>query len=134
MKGHKFLKVTGILMIIASIFSIIAGVFVGGIGVLAAGLGAGSGLTFSYYAALLLTLIGGICQLIAGITGVKHSKSTEHAKKCVAWGVVVIVFAILSNVFSLVNGSEFNVTNVLTGLLVPGLYIYGAVLNSKVEA
>ena len=134
MKGHKFLKVTGILMIIASVISIIAGVFVGGLGVLAAGLGAGSGLTFSYYAALLLTLVGGICQLIAGIVGVKHSKSTENAKKCVAWGVVVIVFAILSNVFSLANGSEFNAANVLTGLLVPGLYIYGAILNSKVEA
>ena len=134
MKGHKFLKVTGILMIIASVFSIFAGVIVGGIGVLAAGMGAGSGLTFNYYAALLLTLVGGICQLIAGIVGVKHSKSTENAKKCVTWGVVVIVFAVLSNVFSIANGSEFNVTNVLTGLLVPGLYIYGAILNSKVEA
>ena len=134
MKGHKFLKVTGILMIIASVFSIFAGVIVGGIGVLAAGMGAGSGLTFNYYAALLLTLVGGICQLIAGIVGVKHSKSTENAKKCVTWGIVVIVFAVLSNVFSVVNGGEFNMTNVLTGLLVPGLYIYGAILNSKVEA
>ena len=40
----------------------------------------------------------------------------------------------MSNVFSVANGGEFNVTNVLTGLLVPGLYIYGAILNSKVEA
>ena len=134
MKGHKFLKVTGILMIIASVFSIFAGVIVGGIGVLAAGMGAGSGLTFGYYAALILTLVGGICQLIAGIVGVKHSKSTENAKKCVTWGIVVIVFTVLSNVFSVANGGEFNVTNVLTGLLVPGLYIYGAILNSKVEA
>ena len=36
MEGHKFLKVTGILMIIAAVFSIIAGVFVGGLGALAA--------------------------------------------------------------------------------------------------
>ena len=48
MNGHKFLKVTGILMIIAAVFSIIAGVFVGGLGALAAGLGAASGLTFAY--------------------------------------------------------------------------------------
>ena len=134
MKGHQFLKVTGILMIIASVFCIFAGVIVGGIGVLAAGIGAGSGLTFNYFAALLLTLVGGICQLIAGIVGVKHSKSTENAKKCVTWGIVVIVFAVLSNVFSIANGGDFSVSNVLTGLLVPGLYIYGAVLNSKVEA
>lgn len=127
MKGHKFLKVTGILMIIAAVFSIIAGVFIGG-------LGAASGLTFDYFAALVLTLIGGICQLIAGIVGVKHSKSTENAKKCVTWGIVVIVFAVLSNVFSIANGGEFNVVSVLTGLIVPGLYIYGAILNSKGEA
>ena len=134
MKGHKFLKVTGILMIIAAVFSIIAGVFIGGLGALAAGLGAASGLTFDYFAALVLTLIGGICQLIAGIVGVKHSKSTENAKKGVTWGIVVIVFAVLSNVFSIANGGEFNVVSVLTGLIVPGLYIYGAILNSKGEA
>ena len=34
MNGHKFLKVTGILMIIAAVFSIIAGVLVGGLGAL----------------------------------------------------------------------------------------------------
>lgn len=57
--------------------SIIAGVFVGGLGALAAGLGAASGLTFAYWAALFLVLVGGICQLIAGIKGVKHSKRSE---------------------------------------------------------
>ena len=36
MKGHKFLKITGILMIIAAVFSILAGIFVGGLGALAA--------------------------------------------------------------------------------------------------
>lgn len=72
MKGHKFLKITGILMIVSAAISILAGVFVGGLGALAAGLGAASGLTFSYWAALFLTLVGGICQLIAGVKGVKH--------------------------------------------------------------
>ena len=131
MNGHKFLKVTGILMIIAAVFSIIAGVFVGGLGALAAGLGAASGLTFAYWAALFLTLIGGICQLIAGIKGVKRS---EKAGKLIAWGAIVAVFSVLSIVMNLVNGGEFNVTSVLTGVAVPALYIYGAVLNSKADA
>ena len=104
MKGHKFLKVTGILMIIAAVFSIIAGVLVGGLGVLAAGLGAESGLTFPYWAALFLTLVGGICQMIAGIKGIKHSKRSEKAGKLI-----------------------------LTGIAIPALYIYGAVLNSKAD-
>ncbi len=133
MKGHKFLKSTGILMIVAAAFSIIAGVFVGGLGVLAAGLGAASGLTFAYWAALFLTLAGGICQLIAGIKGVRHSKRSEKAGKLIAWGVIVAVFSILSMVMNLVNGGEFNGVNLLTGVAVPALYIYGAALNSKAD-
>ena len=133
MKGHKFLKVTGILMIIASALTIIAGVFVAGIGALAAGVGVGSALTLNYYLVLILTLAGGICELIAGILGVKHSKRSCQSKKLVGWGIVVIVFCILSMIFNLVNSGDFDVVSVLTGLVVPGLYIYGAVLNSKAD-
>lgn len=56
-------------MIIAAVFSVFTGVFLGGLGALAAGLGGVSGLTFSYWAGLVLTLVGGICQLIAGTKG-----------------------------------------------------------------
>ena len=134
MNGHKFLKVTGILMIIAAVFSIIAGVFVGGLGALAAGLGAASGLTFAYWAALFLTLVGGICQLIAGIKGIKHSKRSEKAGKLIAWGVIVAVFSILSIVMDLSNGGDFSIVSVVTGVAVPALYILGAALNAKADA
>ena len=134
MKGHKFLKVTGILMIIAAVFSIIAGVLVGGVGVLAAGLGAESGLTFPYWAALILTLVGGICQMIAGIKGIKHSKRSEKAGKLIAWGVIVAVFSILSIVLDLSNGGDFSIVSVVTGVAVPALYILGAALNAKADA
>ena len=105
MKGHKFLKVTGILMIIGAVFSILGGVIFGGLGALVAGLGGASGLTFSYWMALLLTLGGGICEMIAGVKGVMN----------------------------LVGGEEFSLLNVLTGVAIPALYIYGAVLNSKAD-
>ena len=133
MKGHKFLKITGILMIVSAAISILAGVFVGGLGALAAGLGAASGLTFSYWAALFLTLVGGICQLIAGVKGVKHCQRIEEAGKLIIWGAIVAVFCILSTVLSMANGGEFNFMSILTGVAVPALYIYGAVLNSKTE-
>ena len=60
MKGRKFLKVTGILMIIGAVFSLLAGVIFGGLGAVVAGLGGMEALTFSYWIALLLTLAGGI--------------------------------------------------------------------------
>ena len=133
MKGHVFLKVTGILMIIAAAFSIIVGVLLAGISALAAGLGAASGLKFTFWAALFLTLVGGVCQLIAGIKGIKHSKRSEKAGKLIVWGAIVAVFSVLSIVMSLVNGGEFNVVSILTGIAIPALYIYGAVLNSKAD-
>ena len=43
----------------------------------------------------------------------------------------MIVFCVLSMIFNLVNVGDFDILSVLTGLVVPGLYIYGAVLNSK---
>ena len=133
MKGHKFLKVTGILMIIAAAFSIIAGVIVGGLGALVAGLGAASSLEFSYWAALFLTLVGGICQLIAGIKGIKHSKRSEKAGKLIAWGIVVAVFSILSIILNLIDSGDFSVISAVAGIAVPVLYICGAVLNSKAD-
>ena len=133
MKGHVILKVTGILMIIAAAFSIIVGVLLAGISALAAGLGAASGLKFTFWAALFLTLVGGICQLIAGVKGVKHCQRIEEAGKLIIWGAIVAVFCILSTVLSMVNGGEFNFMSILTGVAVPALYIYGAVLNSKTE-
>lgn len=134
MKGHVFLKVTGILMIIAAAFSIIVGVLLAGISTLAAGLGAASGLKFTFWAALFLTLVGGICQLIAGIKGIKHSKRSEKAGKLIAWGVIVAVFSILSIVLDLSNGGDFSIVSVVTGVAVPALYILGAALNAKADA
>ena len=134
MKGHVFLKVTGILMIIAAAFSISVGVLLAGISALAAGLGAASGLKFTFWAALFLTLVGGICQLIAGIKGIKHSKRSEKAGKLIAWGVIVAVFSILSIVLDLSNGGDFSIISVVTGVAVPALYILGAALNAKADA
>lgn len=71
--------------------------------------------------------------MIAGIKGIKHSKRSEKAGKLIVWGAIVAVFSVLSIVMSLVNGGEFNVVSVLTGIAIPVLYIYGAVLNSKAD-
>ena len=94
MKGSKFLKVTGILMIIGSAMVVLLGVIVAGFGALAAGVGAASGLTGNYFLALLATLVGGICQLVAGIMGVKHCKNPQKAKLLIIWGVLVVLFGI----------------------------------------
>ena len=131
MQGRMVLKITGILMIIAAAFSILAGIFVGGLGALAAGVGAASSLTGAYWAALFLTLVGGICQLVAGIQGVRYSQSRASAKTLILWGVIVALFNILGAALNTVNSGELSLTPILTGVAVPVLYIFGAAQSSK---
>ncbi len=133
MKGQNFLKVTGILMIVGAVFSIIAGVLVGGLGAVAAGAGAASGLTGAYWVALFVTLVGGICQMIAGIKGVKHCKNKDRSKHLILWGAVVAGCSLVSVIFSVVNSGELNGASLVSSVVIPCLYIYGAVLNSKEE-
>lgn len=131
MKGHKFLKVTGILMIIGGAFGIIAGIVaILGVSGLAALVGSAAG-TGILYMASILCLVSGIVQLIAGIMGVKNCEKPEMAQKCIVWGAIVAALSILGNILNVVAGSGFNVTSLITGLILPALYIYGAYLNKK---
>ena len=134
MKGQKFLKVTGILMIIGAALSILFGVIIGGVGALIAKFAGASTPGFAFYLGLATTLVGGIIQLIAGINGVKHCNKPENAKKCITWGIIVIALAVISNVLEVIGGGKFNVLSFVIGLIVPVLYIYGAFLNHKENA
>ena len=109
-------------------------VIIGGVGALIAKSAGASTLGFAFYLGLATTLVGGIIQLIAGINGVKHCNKPENAKKCLTWGIIVIALAVISNVLEVIGGGKFNVLSFVIGLIVPGLYIYGAFLNHKENA
>ena len=127
-KGANFLKVCGILMIIGGAAGIIVSLIgFGAIAILAAA-GANSGLLT---VATILALVSGIIELIAGIIGVKNCKNVEAASKCIVWGVIVAVLSILGNILTVAAGGSFSVVNLITGLIVPILFIIGAVLNKK---
>ena len=129
MKGSKFLKVTGILMIVFGALALILSI------VAAIGLAALVALelnTCQYTAAVILMLVGSIFELIAGIVGVKNCNKPEKAGTCMVWGIIVIALSVLSNVLTLVgNPDNFSIVNLLTGLVIPVLYLIGAVMNKK---
>lgn len=129
MKGRKFLKVTGILMIIGAAFGIIGGIIaVIGAGALAAVLETSAG---GLMLASVLILASAVFQLIAGIMGVKNCDKPEKAQGCLVMGVIVAILSVAGNVISNVLGSDFNVFNYATGLIIPVLYIIGAVKNKE---
>ena len=129
MKGRKFLKVTGILMIIGAAFGIIGGIIaIIGVGAMAAVLETSAGgLMF----ASVLILASAVFQLIAGIMGVKNCEKPEKAQSCLIMGVIVAILSVAGNVISNVLGSQFSIINYATGLIIPVLYIIGAAKNKE---
>ena len=129
MKGSKFLKVTGILMIIGAAFGIIGGIVAMiGVGALAAVLETSAG---GLMLASVLILASAVFQLIAGIMGVKNCDKPEKAQSCIVIGVIVAILSVAGNVISNVLGSDFNIINYVAGLIIPVLYIIGAVKNKE---
>ena len=68
MKGQKFLKVTGILMIIGAALSILFGVIIGGVGALIAKFAGASTLGFAFYLGLELRLSAASFSLLQAST------------------------------------------------------------------
>ena len=129
MKGRKFLKVTGILMIIGGAFGIIGGIVAMiGAGALAAVLETSAG---GLMLASALILASAVFQLIAGIMGVKHCENIEKAQSCLIMGVLVAVLSVVGNIISNVMGTSFNIMSYATGLVIPVLYIIGAAKNKS---
>ena len=129
MKGRKFLKVTGILMIIGAAFGIIGGIIAMiGVGALAAVLETSA---VGLMLASVLVLASAVFQLIAGIMGVKNCDKPEKAQTCLVMGIIVAILSVAGNVISNVLGSDFSVFNYAIGLVIPVLYIIGAAKNKE---
>ena len=128
-KGSGFLKVTGILMIIGGALSIILSI-VGILGIAAlAVINVGSISMGLLYVSGILAIVSSVVELIAGIVGVKHCKNPEKAKACIVWGAIVAVLTVVSAILTVAGGSAFPWVSLLIGLVVPVLYIIGAVKN-----
>lgn len=127
--GSKFLKVTGILMIIfGSIALIIAIMALLGLGVLEA-IGAPMGLL---WASGIIALLGAVAEFVAGIIGVVNWNKPNKDNICIGWGIAVAAMCVISNIFTLIGYPEnFNVFSLLTGLVIPVLYLIGAFKNKK---
>ena len=81
--------------------------------------------------ASVLILASAVFQLIAGIMGVKNCDKPEKAQSCLVMGVIVAILSVSGNIISNVLGSDFNIFSYATGLIIPVLYIIGAVKNKE---
>lgn len=83
------------------------------------------------YASGALLTVSSVAELIAGILGTANCKKPEKAKTCLAWGIVVAVLAVAGIILNAIGGGGFSVLSLITGLVLPVLYIIGAVQNKQ---
>ena len=132
-KGTGFLKVTGILMIIGGGISIIMGI-IAALSVAALAYIAGGDSSALLYASVVLMLISAVAELVAGIIGVVNCRKPEKAGVCIAWGIIVAVLSVAGTILNSVGGGSFSAFSLILGLVLPVLYIIGAVFNKKEHA
>ena len=61
----------------------------------------------------------------------KNWNKLEKAGTCITWGIIVIMLCVISNILTVVGGGDFSVLNLATGLVIPVLYLIGALQNKK---
>ena len=129
--GKSFLKISGILMIILSIFAIVVMLLtLLGVGLLGGAIGVNYGTTGVALVgiaifAFIIGIISSAFLLICGWFGVKFCDDPSKANTLFVFGIILVVFQVISMV------SSFNLNNLL-GLALVGAYLYGAYLNKQV--
>lgn len=130
-KGTGFLKVTGILMIIGGAISVILGI-IAALGVAAlVYISDGTVSSALLYTSVILMIVSAVAELVAGIIGVTNCKKPEKAGSCIVWGIIVAVLSVAGTILNSVGGGSFSAFSLILGLVLPVLYIIGAVFNKR---
>lgn len=142
-KSSKFLKVTGILMIIGGSFAIITCFVFLLFSVIVAFVDNNalreviSSVGSFGIVGFIIALLGGAVQFFTGLSGVKNSKKPEKANVCIILGTITTLFFLTSQLISAFDHGDINLTDiifVLVGLLLPSIYLISAIrLKTKID-
>ena len=130
-QNNKILKITSILMIVGRTIGLIGGIIaVMGVDVFAAVLVKEANLGLILLGSIFF-LASSIISLIAGILGVKNLVTPKNINNCFLLGTIAVIFSIIGFGVILAAGNKFNILNLITGIMLPGLYLYGTFENEK---
>ncbi len=119
--GKGFLKVCGILMIIG-----------GGLGVITMFTTMGFLMALGLSFLAIFGIVGSALQLVTGILGVVHCNNASKAGLLLALGVVSLALLVVSSVIlPMMYGTAINFVSIVTGAVLPVLFIIGALKNKN---
>lgn len=132
MKGRRFLKVTSVLMLVFGIIALVLGL----VGTVTVALYSAfmEQSVGAFYVSAALLLVACVIEIVAGIKGNTASRVPQAASGCVPWGIAVLVLTVLSLVLGVVADRGIDWWSVVLNLLVPALYVYGAVTLARSAA
>ncbi len=101
--------------------------------------------------AAFIGLLGAVIYLVAGILGIKNAARPEKAQTCFIMGIILVVMCIINFVFAIITNSKMNalyesmgqtysgglggaIAGLAIGLILPVLYLIGAMQNKKLSA
>ena len=128
---NALLLVTGILLIIGGVISLIGSIIV----LLAARVAVvlyaeQEGVGLLVFAAVPL-LLSAIVSLVTGILGVVNAGKPGKAKILIVFGILTALLSVLGNILTVVGGGTFSVLSLITGLILPVLFLVGAFQSKK---
>ncbi len=128
-KGSTMLKVVGILMIVFGAIGLI--ITIVGFGAVALLDAAGASMGLAYFGCVL-ALLSAVAELVTGILGVINCDKPEKAQMLMICAIVIVVLSFLGNIiFPIISGSSVSVVSFLIGLILPGLFAFGAFQNKQ---
>lgn len=136
LRGTMYLKVTSILYIVLSSISLAVSIITMTIGGLAL---VGGGDSFVALSGAIIFLVGAVVlvsvvfSLVVGILGVKNCRRADKANTLFVLGIILVVFDVIALISTLIDGdiSAGAIIGDLLGLVLSGLFVYGAYLNKQ---
>ena len=147
-KGSKLLKIVSIIMmiggIVSAVFSVIAAALAGvGTAVMSqpevsdaidsalATPGSTGPVMAVIWIAVVVAVVCSVVEIIAGVKGKKNWDTPAEAQGMMILGIVCAVLSLVSNILFATGGMGVQIVSILSGMVLPVLYIVGTVQLKK---
>ena len=77
--------------------------------------------------AVVISVAGAVVEIIAGAKGKKNWDNPAAAKTLMIFGIVCAVLSLVANILFATGGLGVQIVSILSGLILPVLYIVGTV-------
>ena len=80
---------------------------------------------------VVVLVIGAVVGIVAGVMGKKNWDNPEKGNTLLVWGIIAAVISLIGNILYATGANAASIISIITGLVLPVLYIIGVVQLKK---